>query len=135
MIANGSVELYIDISLTAVCCVVFGLLLSSLARSNEQVMPMLVVMIMAQLVMAGGLIPVTGRVVLEQLSWLFPARWGYAAGASTVNVREVFLNAQPDTLWQHKSDIWGLDVGLLVVITVILAIFTWRKLRLKKSAA
>ncbi|MFQ6324543.1 FHA domain-containing protein [Nocardia sp. CWNU-33] len=135
VIANGSVELYIDISLTAVCCVVFGLLLSSLARSNEQVMPMLVVMIMAQLVMAGGLIPVTGRVVLEQLSWLFPARWGYAAGASTVNVREVFLNAQPDTLWQHKSDIWGLDVALLVVITVILAIFTWRRLRLKKSAA
>ncbi|MEV6431573.1 FHA domain-containing protein [Nocardia sp. NPDC051463] len=134
VIANGSVELYIDISLTAVCCVVFGLLLSSLARSNEQVMPMLVVMIMAQLVMAGGLIPVTGRVVLEQLSWLFPARWGYAAGASTVNVREVFLNAQPDTLWQHKSDIWGMDVALLVAITLILAIFTWRRLRLKKSA-
>ncbi|MFE7796223.1 FHA domain-containing protein [Nocardia sp. NPDC057440] len=135
VISNGSAELYIDISLTAVCCVVFGLLLSSLARSNEQVMPMLVVMIMAQLVMAGGLIPVTGRVVLEQLSWLFPARWGYAAGASTVNVREVFLNAQPDTLWQHKSDIWGLDVAMLVAITLVLAIFTWRRLRLKKSAA
>ncbi|MFD0365892.1 FHA domain-containing protein [Nocardia sp. GCM10030253] len=135
VIANGSVELYIDISLTAVCCVVFGLLLSSLARSNEQVMPMLVVMIMAQLVMAGGLIPVTGRVVLEQLSWLFPARWGYASGASTVNIREVFINAQQDTLWQHKPDIWALNIGMLVAITLILAIFTWRRLRLKKSAA
>ncbi|MFQ6393068.1 FHA domain-containing protein [Nocardia sp. KC 131] len=135
VIGNGSVELYLDISLTAVCCVVFGLLLSSLAKSNEQVMPMLVVMIMAQLVMAGGLIPVTGRVVLEQLSWLFPARWGYASGASTVNIREVFVTAQPDTLWQHKSDIWTLDIVMLVVITLILAIFTWSKLRLKKSAA
>jgi ABC-type multidrug transport system ATPase subunit len=135
VISNGSIELYIDISLTAVCCVVFGLLLSSLARSNEQVMPMLVVMIMAQLVMAGGLIPVTGRVVLEQLSWLFPARWGYASGASTVNIREVFLNAQPDRLWQHTPGIWALDVAMLVVITTILAIITWSRLRLKKSAA
>ncbi|WP_227998590.1 FHA domain-containing protein [Nocardia australiensis] len=134
VISNGSIELYIDISLTAVCCVVFGLLLSSVAKSNEQVMPMLVVMIMVQLVMAGGLIPVTGRVVLAQLSWLFPSRWGYGAGASTVNIREVFASAQPDTLWKHEPGIWALDVAMLLVITLILAVFTWQRLRLKKSA-
>ncbi|WP_280497053.1 ATP-binding cassette domain-containing protein [Nocardia asiatica] len=135
VLASGSAELYIDIALTAICCVVVGLLLSSLAKSNEQVMPLLVVAIMAQLVMAGGLIPVTGRVVLEQVSWLFPARWGYASGASTVNIRALFLNAQPDTLWQHKPEIWALNVGVLLLITLVLALFTWRRLRLKKSAA
>lgn len=135
VLAAGSAELYIDIALTAVCCVVVGLLLSSLAKSNEQVMPLLVVAVMCQFVMAGGLIPVTGRLVLEQVSWLFPARWGYAAGASTVNIRELFLNAQPDTLWQHKPEIWALDIGVLLLITLVLAIFTWRRLRLKKSAA
>ncbi len=135
VLASGSAELYIDIALTAVCCVVVGLLLSSLARSNEQVMPLLVVAVMCQFVMAGGLIPVTGRVVLEQVSWLFPARWGYAAGASTVNIRELFLNAQPDTLWQHKPEIWALNIGVLLLITLVLAIVTWRRLRLKKSAA
>ncbi|MGK8511980.1 FHA domain-containing protein [Nocardia asiatica] len=135
VLASGSAELYINIALTAICCVVVGLLLSSLAKSNEQVMPLLVVAIMAQLVMAGGLIPVTGRVVLEQVSWLFPARWGYASGASTVNIRELFLNAQPDTLWQHKPEIWALNVGVLLLITLVLALFTWRRLRLKKSAA
>ncbi|WP_159839609.1 FHA domain-containing protein [Nocardia sp. CY41] len=135
VLASGSAELYIDIALTAICCVVVGLLLSSLAKSNEQVMPLLVVAIMCQLVMAGGLIPVTGRVVLEQVSWLFPARWGYAAGASTVNIRELFLNAQPDTLWQQKPEIWALDIGALLLITLVLAILTWRRLRLKKSAA
>ncbi|MGO4615571.1 FHA domain-containing protein [Nocardia sp. 2YAB30] len=135
VLASGSAELYIDIALTAVCCVVLGLLLSSLAKSNEQVMPLLVVAIMCQLVMAGGLIPVTGRIVLEQVSWLFPARWGYASGASTVNIREVFLSAQPDALWQRKPEIWVLDVGILLVITTVLAIITWRRLRLKKSAA
>ncbi len=135
VLASGSAELYIDIALTAICCVVVGLLLSSLAKSNEQVMPLLVVAIMCQLVMAGGLIPVTGRVVLEQVSWLFPARWGYASGASTVNIRELFLNAQPDTLWQHKPEIWALNVGVLLLITLVLALLTWRRLRLKKSAA
>ncbi|MGY4102214.1 FHA domain-containing protein [Nocardia sp. R16R-3T] len=133
VIPSGPAELYLDIALTAVCCVVFGLLLSSLARSNEQVMPMLVVMIMVQLVMAGGLIPVTHRVVLEQISWLFPSRWGYAAGASTVDIRTLFANAQPDTLWQHEPNIWYLDIALLVAITTVLAIITWRRLRLRKS--
>ncbi|MGV9612431.1 FHA domain-containing protein [Nocardia xishanensis] len=135
VLSSGSFELYIDIALTAVCCVVFGLLISSLAKSNEQVMPMLVVMIMVQLVMAGGLIPVTDRVVLEQLSWLFPARWGYAAGASTVDIKTIFANAQQDKLWDHTAGIWILDVTLLLVITALLAFVTWQRLRLKKSAA
>ncbi|MFI9506406.1 FHA domain-containing protein [Nocardia sp. NPDC052566] len=134
VISSGSAELYIDIALTAVCCVVVGLLLSSLAKSSEQVMPLLVVAIMCQLVMAGGMIPVTGRVVLEQVSWLFPARWGYAAGASTVDLRGLFINAQPDRLWNHAAGTWVLDIAVLLVITLVLAIITWRRLRLKKSA-
>ncbi|MET9488716.1 FHA domain-containing protein [Nocardia sp. NPDC006630] len=134
VLSAGSAELYIDIAMTAVTCVVVGLLLSTLAKSNEQVMPLLVVTIMAQLVMAGGMIPVTGRVVLEQVSWLFPARWGYASGASTVNIRELFATAQPDRLWKHAANIWYLDIGMLLVLTVILTLFTWSRLRLKKSA-
>lgn len=135
VISAGSMELYVDIALTAVTCVVVGLLLSTLAKSNEQVMPLLVVTIMCQLVMAGGMIPVTGRVVLEQISWLFPARWGYASGASTVNLRDLFSGAQSDALWKHDTVIWFLDNGMLVVLTVLLSLLTWSRLRLKKSAA
>ncbi|WP_280359048.1 FHA domain-containing protein [Nocardia otitidiscaviarum] len=135
VIPNGSIELYVDIALTTVTCVVLGLLLSTLARSNEQVMPLLVVIIMCQLVMAGGMIQVTDRVVLEQVSWLFPARWGYAAGASTVNIRELFAAAQPDELWQHEPRIWALNVGMLGVLALVFALLTWSRLRLKKSAA
>ena len=62
-------------------------MLSSIARSSEQIMPLLVVSLMLQLVLAGGLIPVTGRMFLDQLSWAVPARWGYAASAATVNLR------------------------------------------------
>lgn len=135
VIPTGSAELYLDVALTAISCVVLGLALSSLARSNEQVMPLLVVVIMAQLVMAGGMIPVTNRIVLDQISWLFPARWGFAAGASTVDLRNLSPSAQPDTLWQHTVPIWSLDASILVVIAALLALFTWSRLRLKKSVA
>lgn len=127
----GSVELLLDIALTACCCVMVGLLLSALARSSEQVMPLLVVTIMAQLVLCGGLIPVTGRAVLDQLSYLFPARWGFAAGASTIDLRALVATAQSDTLWQHQPGIWLLDTAMLVVLGALLAAATLRRLRLK----
>lgn len=135
LIPSGSVELYLDIALTAVTCVVVGLLLSTVAKSNEQVMPLLVVMIMCQLVMAGGMIPVTDRVVLEQISYVFPSRWGFASGASTIDLRTLFLNAQPDPIWQHSAGFWLLDAGMLIVLTALLSTLTWWRLRLKKSAA
>lgn len=135
LIPSGGIELYVDIALTAVTCVVVGLLLSTLAKSNEQVMPLLVVMIMCQLVMAGGMIPVTDRVVLEQLSYVFPSRWGFAGGASTIDLRTLFVNAQPDAIWQHKPGFWFLDAGMLIVLTAALSTLTWWRLRLKKSAA
>ncbi|MFI5719707.1 ATP-binding cassette domain-containing protein [Nocardia sp. NPDC051750] len=134
VLALGGAELYIDIAVTAVSCVVLGLLLSSLARSSEQVMPLLAVAIMGLLVMAGGMIPVTDRVVLEQVTWLFPSRWGYASAASTVDVRELFIQAQPDGFWEHSRGIWFLDVGMVVALTVLIALITWTRLRLKKSA-
>ncbi|MFF0491277.1 ATP-binding cassette domain-containing protein [Nocardia sp. NPDC004068] len=134
IVPSGSVELYIDLAFTAVTCVVIGLLLSTIAKSNEQVMPLLVVVIMCQLVMAGGMIPVTDRIVLEQLSYLFPSRWGFASGASTVDLRGLFAGAQPDALWQHKPAFWLLDIAMLLVLTTILSLLTWSRLRLRKSA-
>ena len=71
---------------TASAAAMVGLALSALAKSNEQIMPLLVVAIMSQLVFSGGMIPVTGRMVLDQLSWFTPARWGFAASASTVDL-------------------------------------------------
>ncbi|MEU1984326.1 FHA domain-containing protein [Nocardia sp. NPDC019395] len=134
VLALGGAELYIDIAATAVSCVVLGLLLSSLARSSEQVMPLLAVAIMGLLVMAGGMIPVTDRMGLEQATWIFPSRWGYAAAASTVDVRELFLQAQQDGFWEHTRGAWFLDIGMVVVLTVVIALLTWTRLRLKKSA-
>ena len=92
-VVAGVVELWLTLALTAIASAMLGLALSSLARSTEQVLPMLVVVIMISMVMAGGLIPVTGRLLLDQTSWLVPARWGFAAAASTVDLNNIEARA------------------------------------------
>ncbi|MFC9358966.1 ATP-binding cassette domain-containing protein [Rhodococcus sp. NPDC057014] len=132
LIPSASVELIVDIAVTTCSCVLVGLALSSVARSNEQVMPMLVVTIMVQLVMCGGLITITGRAVLEQVSWLFPSRWGFAAAASTVDLRTNATGTEPDTLWQHAASWWLLSIAMLVLISAVLAVVTYARLRLRR---
>ncbi|MDH6678734.1 ABC-type multidrug transport system ATPase subunit/pSer/pThr/pTyr-binding forkhead associated (FHA) protein [Rhodococcus sp. LBL1] len=133
VLPSGSVELIVDIAATTCCCVVLGLALSSVARSNEQVLPLLVVTIMAQLVMSGGLITITGRAVLEQVAWLFPSRWGFAAAASTVDLVTNATGTEPDTLWQHTGSWWLLSIAMLVLISCVLAVVTYSRLRLRRQ--
>ena len=109
-LGNPSLELFVTIAATCVASANLGLLLSALAKSNEQIMPLLVVAIMSQLVFSGGMIPVTDRLVLDQLSWLTPARWGFAASASTVDL--IHLVPGPLTPKDHW---WGAHRLELVV--------------------
>ncbi len=133
-VAAGVFELYLGLALTAVTSAMVGLALSSLARSTEQVLPMLVVTIMVSMVLAGGLIPVTGRLILDQLSWLVPARWGFAASASTVDLDNVEAGLPVDRLWRHVSGAWLQDTGMLVVLAVLLAGLVRFRLRLGARA-
>ena len=126
----GVVELYLGLALTAITSAMVGLVLSSLARSTEQVLPMLVVSIMVSMVLAGGLIPVTGRLVLDQLSWLVPGRWGFAASASSVDLNSVEAGLPVDRLWRHVASAWLLDTGMLALLAVILAGLVRFRLRL-----
>ncbi len=125
----ASFELFVTIAATCVAAAVLGLVLSSLARSSEQIMPLLVVSLMLQLVLAGGMVPVTGRIFLDQLSWLLPSRWGYAASASTVNLRLLVPGSlvQQDSHWAHTPGAWLLDMGMLAALSACYAaIVRWR---------
>ncbi|MFC9892369.1 FHA domain-containing protein [Nocardia sp. NPDC127579] len=133
----GAAELFFDLTLLAICSVVLGLLISSFVKSNEQVMAGLVLALVVQLVAMGSFIPVTKRVGLEQLSWLFPSRWGYAASASTVDLKRLVVGLQKDddTFFDHDIFSWALDVGVLALIATLLSLVIWQRLRLKKKAA
>ena len=92
-----------------------GLAVSAMVSSSEQVMPVLVVSIMAQLVLSGGIIPISGRAVFEQLAWFMPSRWGYAMAASTLEMLAIMPN-RDDALWKHETAQWLTNYGLLSAI-------------------
>lgn len=129
LLGDASFELFVTVAATCVASAILGLVLSSLVRSNEQIMPLLVVSLMLQLVLAGGLIPVTGRIVLDQVSWAVPSRWGYAASASTVNVDALVPGTlvPHDSHWAHTPGAWRFDMAMLGTLTLVYAaIVRWR---------
>jgi hypothetical protein len=130
---SPTVELFVVMGATTVTAAMVGLALSALAKSNEQIMPLLVVAVMSQLVFSGGMIPVTGRLVLDQLSWITPARWGFAASASTVDL--ITLVPGPltpkDDFWKHQASAWWFDMGMLAALSMAYLTFVRWKIRLK----
>nr|KZL95876.1 ABC transporter [Tsukamurella tyrosinosolvens] len=130
ILANVPLELIIDIAVLACVSTLVGLLISAIARSAEQVMPLLVVVVISQLVMSGGLFGLHGRPGLEQLSWLFPSRWGFAASASTIDLQKVTAVTDPvsgrptpssvDPLWDSTPTQWGIAIGVLAVMAIVL---------------
>ncbi|WP_293339353.1 ABC transporter permease, partial [Mycobacterium sp.] len=134
LLGNATFELFVAVAATCVAAAMLGLLLSALARSNEQIMPLLVVSLMGQMVLSGGIVPVTNRVFLDQLSWLVPSRWSYAAQGSTVDLWTVSPGPQSprDHHYQHTPAAWLFDMGMLAVQSVVYAVLVRWRLRLKR---
>ena len=130
----ATIELFLTVAATCVASAMLGLVISSLVRSSEQIMPLFVVSIMAQLVLCGGMVPVTGRLGLDQLSFVMPARWGYAAAASTVDLRHLVPGSliPEDRFWEHTSKIWLIDMGMLAGLSIFYACFVRWKIRLRR---
>lgn len=134
LLGSGSLEVFVAVASTCIVSAIIGLALSALARSSDQILPLLVVAIMAQLVFSSGIVPVTDRAGLDQLSWLTPARWGMAASASTIDLNSVEPGpfSPKDSHWNHTTTAWLLDMGMLGVLAVAYSGFVWWKIRLKR---
>jgi len=134
MLGNVSFELFVDVAATCVASALLGMALSAIARSQDQIMPLLVVAIMSQLVFCGGLIWVTNRPVLDQLSWGTPARWGYAASASTIDTHRLVVGPTDpkDQHFDHKASAWLFDMAMLGFLCVAYSAIVWWKIRLKR---
>lgn len=132
---NPSLELGIEMIITANVCMVLGLLISSFVTTQDQVMPLLVVSVMAQLVLCGGFIPVAGRAVLEQLSWFTPLRWGYAMMGATSDISAIALGVKKDDLWKHETGAWWLSYGVICAQALVMIVMIYIRLRMvrKKS--
>nr|BFE66298.1 hypothetical protein GCM10020063_108240 [Dactylosporangium thailandense] len=123
------VEITIPVAMVALASMAFGLLVSALVKTTEQTTPVLVVVVMAQLVLSGGLFELDGQNVLEQISWLFPTRWGLAAGASTVDLQSMI--PFKDALWEHTTGAWWRSV--LILFAQIALLIGLARLALRRS--
>jgi ABC transport system ATP-binding/permease protein len=134
MLGNSTVELFLTVAGTCITGAMLGLVLSTLARSNEQIMPLLVVLVISQLVFCGGMIPVAHRLLLDQLSWFTPARWGFAASASTVDLIKLVPRPQSrDSYWQHTPTAWIFDIGMLALLCITYSTFVRWTIRLESE--
>ena len=86
LFADPALEVIVAVLAAALAALAVGLTISALITNADRGMPLLVLLVMAQLVLCGGLFSVHGRAGLEQLSWIVPARWAFAMAAATINL-------------------------------------------------
>jgi ABC-type multidrug transport system ATPase subunit len=125
-------ELIIAVAVLSFCAMTMGLLISAVVKTSEMTMPLLVLTTLIQIVFCGALVHLDGKAVLEQFSWLVPARWAFAAMAGTLNVSFLLPHKRGeslDPLWKQQFSSWLLDVGMMVVLTIVLIFLVERMLR------
>ena len=83
-------------------CAVLGLFLSAVVATAEQVMPLMVIVLMLQLVLGGGVLPAISAGV-AQFSWLQPGRWGMAAEAVSVDLNAT-MTCHAEVLKKQTED-------------------------------
>lgn len=129
LLQNSVVELYVAVSATTIVSAIVGLALSSAGRSMREVLPLAVPAVLASGLFAGGLISLVGTWGYDQISWLVPAQWGFAATASTVDLRRVDKLAASNEVWAHYVGWWVFDMLVLVVFGLLWAGFVRYRLR------
>ncbi len=121
VLGSPLLEIIVPVAMVAASCTMMGLCISALARTVAQTTPVLVVVVMAQLVLSGGLFELAGETVLNVVSWISPTRWGFAAGASTVDLRSM-LRVIDDPLWTASTGAWWRSILLLLAQILLLAL-------------
>ncbi|MDD7966861.1 ATP-binding cassette domain-containing protein [Actinomycetospora lemnae] len=128
VLGSGVLEIVVALVGVAVASMALGLAVSAAITNADRGMPLLVLLAMLQFILSSALLQIQDSPVLAQLSWLVPARWGFALGASTVAVPSGPGLPTPyrerDPLWDHDAATWVLDLGALVGLTVLFALVT-----------
>ncbi|WP_233533437.1 FHA domain-containing protein [Kitasatospora sp. SolWspMP-SS2h] len=119
-----AVEMSVGVILLSFTSMMVGLAISSLVKTAEKTMPLLVMFAIVQMVFTGAIFQLFDKPGLEQLGWLMPARWGVAASGNTLDLAHIspVVVAKPpetaplDSLWDHSAGIMFLNWFVLVLI-------------------
>jgi hypothetical protein len=129
VLPNATVELYVTVAVTAIVSAVTGLALSTLGKSLREVLPLLLPVILASVLLNGSLVQLVSKWGLQQISWFVSAQWGFAASASTVDLRRVDALAANAQMWTHYSGWWVFDMIMLIAFGAIGTVFVLYRLR------
>lgn len=123
------VELLIGLVVFAVASTCVSLAVSALVSTTELAMMLLALVVFVQIILCGGVVAVGGAGV-NQISWLIPGRWGYAAVASTSDLGRLLPAHTPlvNSLWQHSASTWLTDIGGMVALSIVFVLVAWWRL-------
>jgi ABC-type multidrug transport system ATPase subunit/pSer/pThr/pTyr-binding forkhead associated (FHA) protein len=135
LVLGGSTlfELCLPIMALGFTSMMFGLVISSLVKTAEKTMPLLVMFAIIQVVFTGCLFTLHGTLGVNELSYLMPSRWAVAAAGTTLDFNNIAPNTDDptstDPLWDHAASAWGLDMVALIALGVVCGFFVARFLR------
>ncbi|MET9498982.1 FHA domain-containing protein [Streptomyces sp. NPDC006552] len=130
-----ALELCISIIALGFTSMMFGLVISSLVKTAEKTMPLLVMFAIVQVVFTGVLFQIYGSIGLEQFAWLMPSRWAIGAAGATLDLAHLMPPWDPknpgdlDPLWEHSVAQWGINLTVLVALGVLCGFAVARLLR------
>src|SRR5215469_6797191 len=125
------IEVMMSVALVAVASMAIGLLVSSAVSTSERAMPLVFLLVMVQVVTTGGIFAVHGKLIIEQIAWFTPSRWGYAANAATTDLNVVggyAANNNADPAWNHTATAWIIDIAAMGALFLVYSALTWRRL-------
>ncbi|MFI6703165.1 FHA domain-containing protein [Streptomyces sp. NPDC050509] len=135
LIMPPAVEICLVVIALGFTSMMFGLVISSLVKTAEKTMPLLVMFAIVQVVFTGVLFQLYDSPGLEQLAWLMPSRWAIAGAGTTLDLSHLMapwdLNdpTNLDPLWEHAAGQWVLNISVLVLIGVVCGFVVARLLR------
>jgi hypothetical protein len=145
LLPSPQLELIAVAVLAGLAGMTLGLLISALARTTEQAMTLLPVVIVFEMLLAmGGVFPdVVEKPVLKQASYLASTQWALSASASTIDLDrlqsidkvareaptvrldqpletfdDLTERLEPEPLWEHDEGTWLADAGALAGLTL-----------------
>ncbi|MBT2451777.1 FHA domain-containing protein [Streptomyces sp. ISL-43] len=130
-----AVEICLSVIALGFTSMMFGLVISSLVKTAEKTMPLLVMFAIVQVVFTGILFQVYDSPGLEQFAWLMPSRWAIAAAGTTLNLGVLMPPwdadnpTNTDPLWDATVGQWSLNITILLLIGVACGFAVQRLLR------
>ncbi|MFE9847814.1 FHA domain-containing protein [Streptomyces sp. NPDC005576] len=135
LVMPPAAEICVSIMALGFTSMMVGLVISSLVRTAEKTMPLLVMFAIVQVVFTGVLFQIHGSPGLEQFAWLMPSRWAVAAAGTTLDLSRLMPPWDPehptdlDPLWEHSAGVWAMDLAVLLALGVVCCFVVARLLR------